>query len=312
MQERKIKELKKSLEKAQRKVSYYKGKVDQKNEKLEEWKATLEEEKKSLNKKLTFVEKREKEFEELQILLESDTMTTFAEGRFSNEIRELVIELYACNVSLNRVNDVNKAVVKKFTKKKISRLPSKGLLSRFFVKARYLADKQIGEAMLKGTDLSSCIGNTLHSDGASKFHKHYEGFQVTTPEGETMSLGILEMSSGTAESLVEAITEKLTAIASSMQSIDAKDTTEKLVSSIKNTLSDKTNVNPAFNTLFENLHKEVLPKYCEKWDLMNAEEQKNVLEMGHFFCRIHLLVNFAEESNKVLMKFEEACLEGKS
>ncbi len=127
-----------------------------------------------------------------------------------------------------------------------------------------------------------------------------------------MSLGILEMSSGTAESLVEVITEKLTAIASSMQSINAKNTTEKLVSSIKNTLSDKMNVNPAFNTLFENLRKEVLPKYCEKWDLMNAEEQKNVLEMGHFFCRMHLLVTFAEESNKVLMKFEEACLEGKS
>ncbi len=123
MQERKIKDLKKSLEKAQRKVSYYKGKVDPKNEKLEEWKATLEEEKKSLNKTLTFVEKREKELEELQILLESDTITTFAEGRFSNEIRELVIELYACNVSLNKVNDVIKAVVKKFTKKEISRLP---------------------------------------------------------------------------------------------------------------------------------------------------------------------------------------------
>ena len=60
------------------------------------------------------------------------------------------------------------------------------------------------------------------------------------------------------------------------------------------------------------MRKEVLPKYCEKWDFLNEEEQMKDLEMGHFFCRMHLLVNFAEEANKVLIKFEEACLEGKS
>ena len=219
----------------------------------------------SLEKRLQFIRKREKELHELQCLLESDTITTFAEGRYTNEIRELVMELYSCNVSLNKVNDVIQAVVRKFTKKEVSRLPSKGLLSRCFVEARYLADKQTGEAMLEGTDLSSCLGNTLHSNGASKFHKHYEGFQVTTTGGKTMSLGILEMSSGTAESLVEAITEKLKAIANSVQSNDTNATIEKLVASINNTLSDKTNVDPTFNALFEDLRKNVLPKYCEKW-----------------------------------------------
>ncbi len=220
---------------------------------LEECKSASVEKKQSLEKRLNFVKKREKELQELQCLLESDTITTFAEGRYTNEIRELVMEFYACNVSLNKVNDVIKAIVGKFTKKEVSRLPSKGLLSRFFVEARYLADKQIGEAMLEGTDLSSCLGNTLHSDGASKFHKHYEGYQVTTIGGKTMSLGILEMSSGTAESLLKAITEKLTAIANSVQSNDIKATTEKLVASIKNTLSDKKNFNPAFNNLLEDL-----------------------------------------------------------
>ena len=44
----------------------------------------------------------------------------------------------------------------------------------------------------------------------------------------------------------------------------------------------------------------------------NEEEQQKVLEMGHFFCRMHLPVNLAEEANNVLMEFEEACLEGKS
>lgn len=191
------------------------------------------------------------------------------------------MDLYAyiiTNISLNRVNDVIKAVVQKFAKKEVGRLPSKGLLSRF-------EDKQIGEAMLEGTDLSSCLGNTLHSDGASKFHKHYAGFQVTTTEGKTMSLGIVEMSSGTAESLVEAISEKLNAIANSVQSNDVKATTERLVASIKNTISDKTIVNPTFNALLDDLRKEVLPKYCEKWDSLNEEEQKKVLEMGHFFSR---------------------------
>ena len=34
--------------------------------------------------------------------------------------------------------------------------------------------------------------------------------------------------------------------------------------------------------------------------------------MGNFFCKVHPLVTFAEEANKALLKFETACLQGKS
>jgi hypothetical protein len=40
------------------------------------------------------------------------------------------------------------------------------------------AQQQIVEAMLKDSDPSKLIGNTLHSDATSKLFKHYQSFQI--------------------------------------------------------------------------------------------------------------------------------------
>ena len=95
------------------------------------------------------------------------------------------------------------------------------------IEARHLADIQVGEAMLQNLDLTTVLGNTLHGDGTTKYHRHYQNFQVTTnnkkrshtqldsrkqviafqdrvitSDGETLSAGLLEIGSQTADSLL--------------------------------------------------------------------------------------------------------------
>ncbi len=75
------------------------------------------------------------------------------------------MELISMNVSLNKVNDVIKIVLNRLAKKDVDRLPSKALKSQMLIEARHLAVVQIGHG-----------GNTIHGDGTTKYHRHYQHF----------------------------------------------------------------------------------------------------------------------------------------
>ena len=121
---------------------------------------------------------------------------------------------YNATCQLQRVSKTNRSCdqdrFETLAGKNVDRLPSQALKSRIALKARHIADAQVVNAMLQNADMSSIVGNCLHGDGTSKFHKHYQGFQVTTTEGQTLSLGMLEMGGATTADLTEALTRKLT------------------------------------------------------------------------------------------------------
>ena len=142
------------------------------------------------------LEIKEKELDYLQSILEDETIQTFHEGKYNDEIRLCIIELLSMNVSINKVNEVIQTVVKRLTNKKIDKLPSKGLRCQLLIEARHLADIQVGHAMLEGIDLNTVLGNTLHGDGTTKYHRHFQNYQVTTADGKTLSTGLMETLSG--------------------------------------------------------------------------------------------------------------------
>ena len=47
---------------------------------------------------------------------------------------------------------------------------------------------------------------------------------------------------------------------------------------------------------------------CERKYGFDKEKQEKLSEMGNFFCMLHPLLTFAEEANKALIHFENACL----
>ena len=61
-------------------------------------------------------------------ILEDDKVVTFADGRFTDEIREVIMELVLFNVSINKVSDVIQFVLRTLANKDVSKicLPSDG------------------------------------------------------------------------------------------------------------------------------------------------------------------------------------------
>ena len=69
-------------------------------------------------------------------------------------------------------------------------------------------------------------------------------------------------------------------------------------------MSDLGPVNPLFNAKLKAVREELLPKVISDWHNLDEAERK-MGDMGNFFCKLHLLSNFASESDKVLNEFEK-------
>ena len=148
-----------------------------------------------LENRCEVLERENMELNQLIELVNDEEIVTFENGKYTDGVRETIMELLALNVSMNKVNNVIRTVVKKLTNKAIGRLPANAVKSRILVEARHLAQVHVAEAMLDG-GVSGENGNCLHGDGTSKFHKHYQNFQITLASGRTLSLGLKEVSGG--------------------------------------------------------------------------------------------------------------------
>ena len=70
-------------------------------------------------------------------------------------------------------------------------------------------------------------------------------------------------------------------------------------------MSDLGPINPGFNAQFQALRETLLPKAMKNCESLDHSKQEQVKEMANFFCKLHLLANFATESDKVLSLFEK-------
>ena len=129
----------------------------------------------------------------MAITEEPEIKTLCDNGRYTDTVREVIMDLISYNVSLKQIDQVMRTVLKKFTNKDVLLLPSMGTKSRLSLEARHISDVQVAQAVLRGADTSDLIGNCLHGDGTTKFAKHYQSFQVTTDEGESMSFGLVKI-----------------------------------------------------------------------------------------------------------------------
>ena len=254
------------------------------------------------------LEREHKEVEQLIEVINSDDIVTFADGRFTNEIRRTVMELVSLNVSINKISDVIKAVLGNMTKTDVSymRLPSDGARKKMVEEALILAQLQVAEAMKENNELF--FGNCLHGDGTSKYSRHYQNFQITTKSGRTLSFGLTEVADADAETVLNTFTDSVKDICDAIDGDKEKDFS-LLVASIKNTMSDLGPVNPLFNSKLEIIRSELLPKVMSNWDELEDIQKGEIIRMGNFFCKLHLLCNFSTETDKLLKEFEYIILD---
>ena len=126
---------------------------------------------------------------------------------------------------------------------------------------------------------------------------------------------MLQMGGATAEDLIEALTHKLNVLAHSlsMGNVEGREKKVKgLIFSIKSTMSDRASVNKKINTEFDLLREKVAKEVLAKRDELTDNEKHSVLHVGHFYCGLHLIVNFGSEAGTALKTIEAAMLEGKN
>ena len=80
-------------------------------------------------------------------------MVTFQDGKYCDDVREVVMKLSSLNVGVNNVDDVIKVVLRKLAKKEVTRLPSAGTKCRLMQEALLVAQLQVAEAMTEGEHL---------------------------------------------------------------------------------------------------------------------------------------------------------------
>ena len=114
---------------------------------------------------------------------------------------------------------------------------------------------------------------------------------------------------------MDALLNKMEDLAHAVAMDDAeerKKVVNRLPVSITSTMSDRAAVNTAFNREFDSLRSSVNPNVLANWDSLGEDERESVMNVGHYFCGLHLIVNFAEEAIKALKSAESAMLEGRN
>lgn len=156
-------------------------------------------------------------------------------------------------------------VLKNMAHKSVSRLPSHGLTCQMILEFLTVAQAQLGEKLSQ-----SLHYNTLQTDGTSE-------------EKSTYTLGLRHVFFGSAADTLDTFKEFL----SDIDGVGHECVSEKIVTSIKNTMSDRHSAEKLCNELLSDYRTELLPKVVENWDEMVEMEKENFIRMNNFFCGLH-------------------------
>ena len=270
---------------------------------------------KDLRIKMNLLDQRNRELEQLFVLLESEEIETFHDGKYDDEVREVVMDLLCMNVGMNKVNKVIRTVLNKLANKDIGRLPSNHIKSNILMEARFLADLEVAEAMKEGVTMDNVLGNAIHGDGTTKFHKKYQNFQVTLNDGTQRTFACQPMASGTTDAVIACFENRVGELADALhvaKGDSAKQHYATLIASIKSTMTDQGPGMPQFSEKLQSIRSHLLPVAYQKWDELPSEVKDTTKEFCTFYCKMHPLINFATECDKVLKGFEDVATSGKN
>ena len=261
-----------------------------------------------------FLDARVKELHQCIALCEDKTVTTYEDGRYTNTVRELIMELLSLNVSISKVNQVIRSTLKKMANIEVGRLPAKATTSKLITEARVLADIEVGLAM-KNNEPETALGNIIHGDGTTKFHKKYQNFQSTVADGTSRSTGLMEMRRGDTAAVVAAFEERMMEIAEAIETVEGEEKDKfykELMSSVTATMTDQGPTMPQFSEKLAPIRETLLPSVVENWKDLPPDLESTCKEFCTFFCKMHPIINFAEEVNKTLKLYEDIATSGKN
>jgi len=86
----------------------------------------------------------------------------------------------------------------------------------------------------------------------------------------------------------------------------------KIVTSLKNTISDRHAAEKLFNELLCDFRAGILPEIVENWNEMLQEEKNHFVRMNNFFCGLHFIVGLADTTEESVKLWESQSSEDSS
>ena len=249
----------------------------------------LEEDKKSLQENVSY----------LQQLLEDNcelTLYNKVQQSYCPELVRTVWDLHNLSVPTRSAGDVIKSITS-ICGRTVDRVPCKATVDNM-VKAKVV----VSQDHVAGS-LADKKDTTLMTDETSKFgHKYI--FAAVSDQTNSYLLGLREMSNKSSQTTLDTFQE-ITDMCSSLQDEEAVNRAGfRILSQIKNTMSDRASTEKAFNALLEEYRITIIPEMVKDWEDMNDKERVLCSCMNNFFCSLHLLVGMADCTSLALKKFE--------
>ena len=212
-----------------------------------------------LNQQILILENEKCEVKDKLSSYMKRVIKTKENGQYTDAVRATYQDLVMMGVGINNIEQVVHTVLTNFTNMNIECLPKATFARLMYTESRRLSQLQVAEELLKDYENSS---RTLHTDGTSKFGKHYGTYDVVTDQGQTLTAGIREVSSGDTKTQLNVLIDIFSEIEESLQSSE-ENVSNKIISSIKNIMSDRHIVQKKFNAVFLDYCASVLPAVFE-------------------------------------------------
>ena len=268
----------------------------------------------ALDDRIEVLQERNQELNDVIAMMESEEIMTFRDGKYTDDVRETIMALLAMNVATSKVDKVIRVVLRKLANKTVKNLPSVGTISEIRLEARHLADIEVGLAMRKNRP-EEALGNCIHGDGTTKYHKKYQNFQVTLQDGSSRTIGLTQMAAADTDAVVHAYQDRIRELANSVSSVDddnSEDVYKELLCTVKSAMTDQGPTMPQFGDKLQSIRQNLLPNVIQNWEAIPDDIKEGMCEFGQFYCKMHPLINFAEECNKILKSFEDITTSGKN
>ena len=170
------------------------------------------------------------EVEDKLSLYMEGVIKTKENGQYTDAAKAGYKDLVMMGEDINNIEQVVHTVLTNFTDMNIECLPKPTIAGFMYTEFQRLSQLQVAEELLKDYENSS---RTLHTDGTSKFGKHYGTYDVVTDQGQTLTAGIREVSSGDTKTQLNVLIDIFSEIEESLQSSE-ENVSNKIISSIKN------------------------------------------------------------------------------
>ena len=140
--------------------------------------------------------------------------------------------------------------------------------------------------------------------GTYKFGQYYGTYDIVDSSGEVLIAGLREMSYGNTDTQLEVLKGILKELEESLEKAQTN-VSKKIVSSIKNIMTDRHIVQKKFNAIFQDYRAGMLPEVIKGLDILNESKQLKISKVNDFFCGMHYIVGLADQSEVALKAWDK-------